>query len=179
MEKQGRARKMAILTVGLLILAVPFANAQQLIKRCPDLEVRSMKVSLKLVQNIPLDAKQEIIETVSGAETQDITVIARGPILGSMDSEKLNTDLACSNDGLVLTATISRSSNYHGAVRQNLLWFPRITIVLVPHRPEVALQTVWKMRLTNGRMLDRARTPPYPEQKYPITLTTTLHGRQS
>ena len=96
-----------------------------------------------------------------------------------MDSEKVDTNLACSSNGLVLTATITRSANYHGDVLQNVLWFPKITIVVAPLQPETALQIVWKMRLTNGKAVDHARTPPYPENKYPITVTKTIHWRQN
>lgn len=139
-----------------------------------------MKVSLQVAQDMPLDAQQEAIETSEvGTETQDVTVVVRGPVLGSMDSEKLNTDLACSSDGIVLTATVTRSANYDGSVMQNLNWFPQIKIVLVPRQAEVVFQTVWKMRLTNGRKIDRARTPPYPEKKYPIAITRIIHSRKT
>jgi hypothetical protein len=180
MQKHGAACKIGLVFACFLTLAAPSADAQQLIKRCAGVEVRSMKVSLKLVQDMPLDAQQETIETSDeGTERQDITVVARGPVLGSMDSEKLNTDLACSNDGLVLTATITRSANYHGALRQNQNWFPKITIVVVPLQSEIVFQTIWNMRLTNGRIVDRGRTLPYLEKKYPITLTKILHGRRN
>jgi hypothetical protein len=104
-------------------------------------------------------------------------VIADGPIFGSMDSEKLVTDLTCSSDGLVLTATTTRSANYHGAVRQNQLWFPRITIVGVPLTREIVFQTTWKIRLSNGKMMERSRTPPYSEKRYPITVTKKIYRK--
>ena len=144
------------------------------------MEVRSLNVSSKLVQDMPLDAQQETFETHDGGTTpRDITVVARGPVLGSMDSEELNTDLTCAKDGLVLTATITRSANYHGAVRQNQLWFPQITIVGVPLTPEMVFQTIWRMRLTDGTVVERSRTPPFPEKRYPITLTRKVTGRKS
>jgi len=178
-KNQGTAGKRGLALVCFLAVAVPFSSAQ-VVKVCPSLKVRSVKVSPQLLKDLPRNAQQATIETEASArETKEITVVAKGPVLGSMDSEKLSTDLACSNDGLVFTATITRSANYHGAVAQNVLWFPRITIVVGPLQREIALQTVWNMRLTNGRMLDHARTPPYPEQKYPITVTKTLHWRQN
>jgi hypothetical protein len=138
-----------------------------------------MKVSLKLIHDMPLDAQQETIETLDvGAQTQNIAIVARGPVLGSMDSEKLKTDLTCSSEGLVLTATITRSANYHGAVRQNLLWFPQITVVVVPLISNMVFQTIWRMRLTNGKRLDRSRTPPFPERKYPIAITKKFDGKK-
>jgi hypothetical protein len=180
MERKGRIGRAALLVGGLLSLGTPSADAQQPIKKCATMEVRSLDVSLKLVEDIPLDAQQETIESHStGTDPKYVTVVARGPVLGSMDSEKLNTDLTCSNDGLVLTATITRSANYRGAVRQNQLWFPQITIVAVPLTPETVFQTIWKMRLTNGRMLERSRTPPYPEKRYPITITKRIVRRKT
>lgn len=180
MRIQGTFPKTGLVFACFLSLAAPSMNAQKVIKRCAGVEARSMKVSLKTVQDVPLDAQQETIETSpSAAGPKVITVVARGPILGSMDSETLHPDLACSSDGLVLTVTISRSAHYHGAVRQNVLWSPRITILVGPLQPEIALQVVWKMRLTNGREVDHARTPPYPEKKYPITVTKTIHWRQN
>jgi hypothetical protein len=174
-ESKDRIGRAALLVASLLSLATPSANAQQLLKKCAAAEVRSMKVSLKRVRDVPLDAQQETIESYSARpELKYITVVARGPVLGSMDSEKLNTDLTCSNDGLVLTATTTRSADYHGAVRQNQLWFPQITIVLEPLTPEIVFQTIWNMRLTNGRMLARSRTPPYSEKRYPITITKRI-----
>jgi hypothetical protein len=170
----------------LLAVAAPLADAQkvaaahQAVKMCPGVTVRSVNVSPQILKDIARNARQETIETgASATATDGITVVAKGPVLGSMDSEELSTDLACSSDGFVLTATITRSANYHGAVLQNVLWFPRVAIVVVPLRPEIVFQAIWKMRLTNGRMLDHARTPPYPEHKYPLTLTKTLHGRQN
>jgi hypothetical protein len=161
-----------------LVVVSPDANAQEGVKSCPSVEVRSINESGRPVRNLPLDTKQETIETgVSKAEAQDVTIVARGPVLGSMDSEKLSTALACTRDGFVLTATITRSANYHGAVRQNVLWSPEIIIVIVPRQPAVVAQTIWKMRLSNGKELGRARTPPYLQQDYPITVTQTVHTR--
>lgn len=179
MNTQGGARRVALLVASLLILAAPSADAEGLTKRCASMEVRSIKVSLKLVRDMPLDAQQETIEpSDAGTVTQDIAIVARGPVLGSMDSEKVDTELACSSDGLVLTATITRSANYHGAVRQNLLWFPQITIVVVPLTAKIEFQTIWNMRLTNGKMVVRSRTPPYPEKNYPITITRKFQWKK-
>lgn len=162
----------AVSFISLLALS---ANAQESVQSCPGVEVRSIHQSGRRLQNLPLDTKQETIEiAVSRPETKDITIVARGPVLGSMDSENVSTGLACTKDGFVLTATITRSANYHGAVRQNVLWSPEITIVIVPRQPAVVLQTIWKMRLSNGKELERARTPPYPKQEYPIIVTRTL-----
>jgi len=160
-------------SVGLLTAPV---NAQEVIKRCAGVGVRSIDISYELVQNIPIGAKQETIETgLLAADTKAIMVVVRGPVLGSMDSSNLSTDLACTRDGFALTAAITRSANYHGAVRQNVLWRPVITLRVGLDSPKVVFESIWKMELSNGKKVDRARTPPYPEQEYPITLTKTVY----
>jgi len=180
MQNHGAVCKRGLILACFMVVAAPFSIAQKVAKVCHGVEVRSVNVSPQVLKDMSRNAQQETIETgASATGTKEITVVARGPVLGSMDSEKLDTDLACSSDGLVLTAIITRSANYHGAVAQNVLWFPRIMIVVGPLQPEIALQIVWKMRLTNGKEVDRARTPPYPEKKYPITVTKTIHWRKS
>ena|SRR5215472_347982 len=162
-------------TVCFLCLLVLPAGAQDSMKSCPAAEVRSIHETAKPIQDLPLDTKQATIETrAPQGEAKDITIVARGPVLGSMDSEKLNTAVACTTDGFVLTATITRSANYNGAVRQNVLWSPEITIVVVPRQPAVIVQTIWKMRSSDGKELGRARTPPYRQQDYPIAVTQTV-----
>jgi hypothetical protein len=161
--------------VSLFSLIEISVNAQESVKSCPRVEVRSINESARLIRDLPIDTKHETIETgVSKGETKEITIVARGPVLGSMDSEKLNTDLACSTDGFALTATITRSANYHGAIRQNVLWSPEIIIVIMPSQPAVVAQTVWKMRLSNGKEVGQARTPPYLQQDYPIIVKKTV-----
>jgi hypothetical protein len=180
MQNHGAAGKPGLVLACFLAVAAPFSRGQEVVKACPGLEVRSVNVSPQILKDTSRKTQQETIETrVSSTETKKITIVAKGPVLGSMDSEKLDTDLTCSSDGLMLTATITRSASYHGDVLQNVLWFPRITIVVGSLQPEIALQMVWKMRLTNGKEVDRARTPPYPEKKYPITVTKTIHWRQN
>lgn len=160
------------------ILALP-ASAQESVKSCPGVEVRSIRDSVKAVQDLPLDGKQETIETGASRDAGNtVTIVARGPVLGSMDSEKVDGDIVCTEDGFALTATITRSANFNGAVRQNVLWSPEITAVIAPRRPAVVVQTIWKMRLSNGEELKRARTPPYPQQHYPVTVKQTVRAGQ-
>src|ERR1017187_3343544 len=75
-----------------LALWVPLANAQTFPRTCPGVDVSSIRELGTPAQNLPLDTKQETIEiATSTAETQDITVVAQGPVLGSMDSEAVST----------------------------------------------------------------------------------------
>lgn len=95
--------------------------------------------------------------TTPGAAKKTVTVIALGPVLGSMDSPKVETSLACTAKGIVLTATITRSADYHGAVLKNVLWRPKIEIVVVFRQPEIIFATTWRMRLTTGAEVDHAQ----------------------
>ena len=113
-------------------------------------------------------------ETTPSAEGKAVMVIVPGPVLGSMDSHEIKTDLACTANGLVLTATITRSADYHGAVIKNVDWRPRIEMTVILRKPEVMLEAIWKMRLTNGDWVAHTQTPGYPEQTYPITMTATV-----
>jgi hypothetical protein len=158
------------------------SSAQENTTTCGGAEVRSIVVSADVQRTVSRDARPANIEIVPaqasaamlGVAEKAITVIAYGPVLGSMDSRKLKTDLVCTANGFVLTATITRSANFNGAALQNVNWYPRITIAVVLHEPEVVFQTTWRMRLTTSAELDHAQTPPYPDQRYPITLTKMI-----
>jgi hypothetical protein len=171
-------------TAGYLLIrrshqaTLPHSQEMKEANKCVGAEVRSIKGLPELVIGVlhdPTPAKIEAIpveasETTPSASGKAVTVIALGPVLGSMDSPEIKTDLACTAKGLVLTAIITRSANYNGGVRQNQNWRPRIEMALYLRQPEVLFKAIWKMRLTTGVELDHAQTPPsYPDQQYPIT----------
>jgi len=106
------------------------------------------------------------------------TLIAIGPVLGSMDSRDVATDVATdvaySGGRLTLTATITRSADYQGGVHKNVLWRPRISVLLAPQRARLTFRVVWRMRLTTGTEVAHTRMPPYPPQTYPLVVTKTV-----
>jgi hypothetical protein len=69
---------------------------------------------------------------------------------------------------------ITRSANFNGAAAQNVNWYPKITLVLLPLQPNTELKVIWRMRTTAGAELSRAKTPPYSETEYPVVLTRML-----
>jgi hypothetical protein len=173
----------AVLIVGCSVcLSVRSANAQHVVRTCPTVEIRTLSVSFQLERPIPPGAPPgtgeiapaSVSTKTSGTDESLVTVIALGPILGAMDSREVKTDLACTPKGIVLTARISRSADFKGAVAANVSWRPEIEIGIVLRRPEVIIQTTWRMTLTTGEELDRATTPPYPENKYPVTVTKPI-----
>jgi hypothetical protein len=103
------------------------------------------------------------------ARKEEVTIIALGPVLDSLDSHKIKTDLACTADGAMLVATITQ---YSGGVIKNVLWRPRIKIVVTLQRPGILFQATWKKRRTDGTELDHAGI----RQKYPVTVTTTIRS---
>jgi len=173
----------AIAVVSLLGLLESPTNAQEPIKTCPGLEVRSMVVSAETTvpaASTPAEidiSPPRVSATAPDAREKAVTVIARGPGLGSMDSRKVKTDLACTEKGWALTATIMHSVNYFGnVIPQEIFWRPKITLVLVLRQAEIIFQTTWRMRLTTGGEVSHGQSPPFPDQKYPITVTKTLRS---
>jgi hypothetical protein len=90
-----------------------------------------------------------------------------------MNSPEVKTDLACSPDGVTLGVIIQHYGD--GDTFKNALWRSKITLGLTL-REDAVFQTIWKMRRPDGTELDRFQTAPYPEQKYPITVTKMLRS---
>ena len=152
-----------------------------IVKTCAGLEIRSIDLSYdqSLSANDAAHGAVDIeaVPTQGSTTTSDsrvLTVSVLGPVLGSMDSPNVKTNLTCAAKGLLLTATLTRSADYRGAVLADVNWRPRIEIVVVLHRPKILLQTAWRMRLTTGAELNHAQTSPYAEQRYPITASKTI-----
>jgi len=145
---------------------------------CPD--VQSIRVSAEPESDVLDDHDPESADLTvvqAGASTNAIaSAVAVGPVLGSMDLRNVETARACDANGVRITATTTRSAAYEGAVQKNVLWRPRLEIVFAPHSAVTVLTTIWKMRLTTGAEVSRARTPPYPEQNYPVTVTARIPG---
>ncbi len=145
---------------------------------CP--EVQSIRVSKELEGDVLRDRAPEKAEvSIVSAGTVahgTVTVMAVGPVLGSMDAPEVKTASACDAKGVVVTATTTRSAEYVGGMLKNVLWRPRLEIVLAPRPAGTDLTTTWKMRLTTGAEVQHAWTPTYPEAKYPVSLTTRIGG---
>lgn len=165
----------------LVLFGSMSSYAQEVTKRCAGADVRLIGVAAQVEQGAPPDDAPEI-EIVSatspvtgrGSAGKAVTLIAVGPVLGSMDSRKVETELRCTAKGPVLTVTIKRSADYYGGVHKDVLWRPRIEIAVAPRRRNLTFQTIWAMRLTSGAELKRAQTSPYPERKYPISITKMI-----
>jgi hypothetical protein len=182
---------MSQLSLGLMtgfslgLLAAPL-SAQGVLNACPEVNVLSFHLASD--QAPPVVAGPATIQVLPihplGFQNRvgnERTIVITGPLLGSMDSPDVKTEIVCTEKGLTVSATISRMSNYPEATLGNTLkgtypWRPRFTISIEFRQPTIILQTSWIMRMTNGDSVTTARTPPYPEQKYPITVTKTIRA---
>jgi hypothetical protein len=139
--------------------------------------VQSIRVSQEFERDVlrdraPETARLSIVPSGVGPHGT-VTVMAVGPALGSMDAENVETTRMCDANGVVVTATTTR---YDGGVQKNVLWRPRLEIVLVPRPAGTVLTTTWKMRVPSGAEVTRTDKPPYPEVSYPVTVTTRIRG---
>ena len=168
-----------------LCLVCVLANAHEYLKTCVNVDVLSIDISAETEHEVLLNATPEkpTIEIVPASSSMStmtdmlgkaVTVVAVGPVLGSWDSHTVETYVACTEKGMVLMATIMRFGDYPVSIRKNVLWRPKVEMVVVPRWPDVVVEATWKIRLITGTELDHARTPPYPDQSFPITTTTTL-----
>lgn len=153
-----------------------FATAANAQIKCSKVEVGPIRVEAKVERNVVADAGPKIELVPSKTAGEVLTLVAYGPILGSMDSPAVNTQLLCTEAGVRLVATISRSEHYTGAALQNQLWRPQIGIMVTLRSSEVGIESIWQMQLTNGKKVARARTHPYPGQVYPVKVSLTLHA---
>jgi hypothetical protein len=178
--------------MGALGVSGTHPNLPKSLKTCPSLEVQSIEVLTE--SDLPQARSKsaflapspvptiDILPTVreknpaSDNQQEYVMVTAHGPVLGSMDSQKVETKLLCTAKGVLLTATITRSAEYSGSVLKNAAWRPQINTKLAIYHSEVSFQVTWRMRLSTGAELSHAETPPYMDQKYPITLARTIQA---
>lgn len=105
-------------------------------------------------------------------------VVAIGPLLGSMDSPDVKTNVACSADGdVTISAMISRSHNFTGSVTRSISWRPKLTFAVSPIKPSTRVSVVWTMSLDSGSPVHITVTPPFDLQVYPITASTLITGQ--
>jgi hypothetical protein len=173
------ARQKAIVFCCSFSLMSGVASVRASSMTCPLLEVRSILSSE--------DSEEEALRAAGpnreappsltslaarpdAASQEEVTLIALGPVLDSLDSREIKTDLVCTADGATIAATITR---YSGGVKKNVLWRPRIRIVVALRRSEAQFRATWKMRRTDGTELDHVGV----DQKYPVTVMTTIRSQ--
>jgi hypothetical protein len=165
----------------MCLLLLP-ANAIAQVKICPTVEIQSIKISperwLNASTHPPLVGIELSRQPVTGNAVdnlpESITIIANGPVLSSLDSRAAKSDLTCTDNGFALSVTIEHSTDSLGFMEQNVSWRLRAKLQVVLKQPEPVFETIWKLVSTSGAELDRARSFPFPEQTYPLTVTRTL-----
>ena len=164
--------------VCLVCLCGSTAGGQEVVKRCPSVEVYSVEVTPETLARQKKSPRIEITEEEESNAARDrISIVAYGPVLGSMDSSKVDVGFTCTGDGVAVNARITRSANFTGGVLQNVIWHPKINMVVRILRGEPTLEVTWRLFLTNGVESMQAQTPPYPVQKYPIRAVRRIRGR--
>jgi len=165
--------------VALLLLSLAANGSGSVLdKRCSGVIVRSIAVSNDTETAILAErtsAPPRVRISVTSDHHGAATIVAVGPVLGLMDSREIATDVSCSDDGVVLTATLTRSAEYTDSIKKNVLWRPRLS-VRIDRKRRVVIRTVWRMRVTTGAEVTRSRMSPYPEQRYPMIVTRILRA---
>jgi hypothetical protein len=138
------------------------ANAQQILKRCAGVDVRSVhsEAEFNLDPKTPLDPRLTIETASPEAAGQVVTVIARGPVLGSLDRPR-KTESSCTANGLLLTTIIIRSAKSSSGTKSQGTFFYRskIEVEMLPHC-EIVVQIIWRMQLDTGPELHHAQISP-------------------
>jgi hypothetical protein len=160
------------------------AAAESAMTTCGGVEISIVEVGdevgVELRDFSQLDARPRLIVVPTPTAPDDqrtpiTTVTALGPMLGTMDSSDVDASLACTATGFSLNALVTRNEDYGGAVLASILWRPKI-MVRVAARHDVTMDAVWSMRTTKGVPIGHARTPPYPELVYPLTVTALIRN---
>ena len=165
------------------------ATGEETVKTCANVVVRSIKVLSVRPEDMGSSPATPKITSTPGKEPGEVTLLITGPILGEMDSHAITTELSCTAYGIGVVATITRDANYneqgyvdaydnHMSLRPPFFWEPCVELELAVHQPppDVDIEANWIMSLSNGTILDHARTYMFPEQSYPVTLSTTIHA---
>lgn len=171
-----KSLKVSAATAALLVAAAAFAQAQPAngaapVKACDTGTVLTLDVSAD-TNSALTGAAPEI--RVSPEKPGMVRVVAYGPILGSMDSRDLKPRVECNSSGFTVATALTRSANYDGTAAKNVLWRPRIELEISQARGHALVEARWTMRLSTGGDVKHARTPPYPEQTYPVSVKTEL-----
>lgn len=161
----------------------PTSAIGETIKNCPGVEVHWVSLGAAAPPyetNFPAKIATGKVGASSpdGVLSDMQEVVITGPVLGDMDSKKINVELSCKTASkLIVTATLARAATYdEGSYMHTIFWRPKIELWLTLRQPEIALEGRWDMRLTNGATVDRASTYNLPEQAYPVIVGVTLRA---
>jgi hypothetical protein len=166
-------QKLSAARAALLLAAATIATAQPSpIKVCSAVSLLTLGSSADTNSALFDEGTAEI--KTSPGESGTLTVVALGPILGSMDSHDLKPRVDCSASGLTITIDVTRSAHYDGAAAKNVLWRPRVELRVASPHDRASLEVRWTMRLSTGVELKHARTPPYREQTFPLSVKKEL-----
>jgi len=112
-----------------------------------------------------------------------IHVSGDGPVLDSIVSTKVTSEIDCSHNSVSVIAHIWRSGTedatwawqaggYIGDIAKDALWRPSIEFNLAPAKgmPAVPVEIVWILHGEDGKPVDSFQTPDMPRQAYPLSV---------
>lgn len=180
MARPSRARRADV--AGLVTLAATGAIALSstcaaaAVVDCPLALVRAYTVEFETDVDAAWRAEIRTAEPgiFASGSPADRRVVVTGPVFGSMDSRELETTFACTADGLAVTFVVTRSAQYRGGVKKNVLWRPRVVLALLERGQIPVVAAIWRMRDDRGQELERADTPPLASYALPLTVRKRL-----
>jgi len=97
-------------------------------------------------------------------------IVASGPTVDMSYWEPIETEITCTNSGIVLLATLTFDDI---PLLDNALWRPEVELVAAPLRPNLRFDVKWQVRL--GKNTEGKSIQDFPElRKYPITISKTI-----
>lgn len=140
---------------------------------CPGATAKILMESRKYPYGSPL--QQAAIEVSPGPSVGTRRVTLVGPVFGSMDSPHFKTSLTCVGHGVVVTQTIIRSADFHGAMLKNDLWRPITTLDVTLKSQRAELTAEWEVRLSDGKPFDAAHAAYWEHYSFPVVVTKEIH----
>jgi hypothetical protein len=165
--------------VGLVpLFACVGTLAQPGLIRCASADLGQPRMTAHEIQEAGADPGPTL-EELHGRDTEvdggvAVTILAKGPILGSMNSREIETHRECRPDGIRLTATIVFSEGYRDAAAKNVLWRPRLELPLRLRRPALEVEVVWQARVATHPGTDQPVAAPSAVSAYPMFIRKTI-----
>ena len=166
----------------LLCLFGVSAKAEISNRPCHGIEVAHSMVGFDESRDVLLDEPPTINIIASDQSKDQLTIVAKGPVLHPEDMRNFQTILKCDQRGIHLSATVTRDVDYPLAVAATTFalrmpWRPIIRFqAILRNNAEHNVTVVWKLRLSTGNEISHSRegVPPYRDVPYPVVVEKLL-----
>jgi hypothetical protein len=165
-----------LMVFSIVSLICQVSHAREMVKTCSTAEILSVAVLEDPDWRTPHDFSPIITESVSKSSNTNqparegiMELFAFGPTLSVLDLRKVDTEVSCDGKGFTITLTIAHTGD---DVLKNIPWRPKLKVTVLPHHSGVTARIFWRVRLNDGRELDRL---PFDSSiKLPIEITKRL-----